>query len=84
MSLTRRSGDFYWLKCDACSAFLKLLKWMDVGGLVMGRRVALEAVRGLVENGTWKASPDGKAHACPDCLLRAEEEKRARRRHVAV
>ena len=84
MSLTRRGGDFYWLKCDACGAFQQLLKWLDVGGLVMGRRVALEAARGVVESGAWKASPDGKAHACPQCLLGAEEEKRARRRHVAV
>lgn len=83
MSLTRRGGDFYWLKCDACESFTKLLKWMDYGSMIAGRKSALQMIRDALECG-WRASPDGKAHACPQCLLNAEEESRARRRHVSV
>ena len=84
MSLTRRGGDFFWLKCDACESFTKLLRWADHGGMIQGRKAALETLKGLLEKGGWRASPDGKAHACPQCLLNAEAENLARRRHVAV
>ena len=81
--LTRRGGDFFWLQCDACKAFEQLLKW-EPGALFGAKRLAIEMAKERCANWGWRGSPDGKKHVCPVCILHAEEEKRARRRHVAV
>lgn len=81
--LTRRGGDFYWLVCDACKAPEKLLKW-EPGAMFGARDLAAMLVEVRCDKEGWKASPDGKKHVCPGCILSAEEEKRARRRHVAI
>jgi len=84
MSLTRRGGDFFWLKCDACSeSSVKLLQWVP-GARFAARILASIKAKDFCALNSWRISPNGASHVCASCLDSAGEERKAARRHVAV
>lgn len=90
MSLTRRGGHFYWLRCDACKECIQLVRWYP-GARSGAQQVAIELVVDRVKNEGWRtnvaltrANVELAHHVCPYCVMLAEDELREQKRLIEL
>jgi hypothetical protein len=83
MSITRRGGHFYWLRCDACLECVELVRW-NPGARASCKLIAEGLAADRVKSEGWRTNVEVTHHVCPYCVMLAETERRDAKRRVEL